>query len=54
MVKCLVLFTRFCRDETSFRDELIPVKKAEMKIPPGMKKREKRRENTSFRDEILK
>ena len=25
MVKCLVLFTRFCRDEISFRDEIIPV-----------------------------
>ena len=39
MVKCLLLFTRFCRDKISSRDELIPVKKTGMKFPPGMKKR---------------
>ena len=38
MVKCLLLFTRFCRDEISSRDE----------------KKKKRRVNTSSRDEILK
>ena len=38
MVKCLFLFTRFCRDEISSRDE----------------KKEKRRVNTSSWDEILK
>ena len=54
MVKWILLFTRFCRDQTSFPDELIPVKKAGMKIPPGMKKRHKRLEDTSSRDEILK
>ena len=41
MVKCLSLFTRFCRDEISSRDELIPVKKTGMKFQPGMKKRKK-------------
>ena len=41
MVKCLLLFTRFCRDKISSRDELIPVKKTGMKFPPGMKKRKK-------------
>ena len=51
MVKCLFLFTRFCRDEISFRDELIPVKKTEMEFHPG---RKKRRVNTLSRDEILK
>ena len=38
MVKCLLLFTRFCRDEISSRDEKI----------------KKRRVNTSSWDEILK
>ena len=51
MVICLLLFTRFCRDEISSRDELIPVRKTAMKFHPGMKKR---RVNTSSRDEILK
>ena len=51
MVKCLLLFTRFYRDEISFRDELISVKKTGMKFHPG---RKKIRVNTSFRDEILK
>ena len=37
-VKCLLLFTRFCRGEISFWDE----------------KKKKRRVNTSSRDEILK
>ena len=27
IVKCLLLFVRFCRDEISSRDELIPLKK---------------------------
>ena len=35
MVECLLLFTRFCRDE------LIPVKKTGMKYHPGMRKRKK-------------
>ena len=38
MVKCLLLFTRFCRDEISSQDE----------------KRQKRSVNTSSGDEILK
>ena len=38
MVKCLLLFTRFCRDEISSRAE----------------KKKKRCVNTSSRDEILK
>ena len=54
MVKCLLLFTHFCRDEISSRDELIPVKKTEMKFHPEMKKKKKRRVNTSSQDEILK
>ena len=41
VVKCLLLLTRFCRDETSYRNELIPVKKTGMKFHPGMKKRKK-------------
>ena len=53
MVKCLFLFTYFCRDEISFRDELIPVKKTEIKIHPVIKKR-KKRVHTSSRDEISK
>ena len=38
MVQCLLLFTRFCRDEISSQDE----------------KNKKSRVNTSSRDEILK
>ena len=52
MVNYILLFTRFCRDEVSSRDELIPVKKTGMKFHPGMKKNKTRRVNTSFRDEI--
>ena len=44
MVKCLLLFTRFCRDEISFRDKLIG--KTGMKFHPGMIKRKKRRVST--------
>ena len=40
-VKCLLLFTRFCRDEISSRDELIPGWKTGMRFYPGMKKRKK-------------
>ena len=29
MVKCLLLFTRFCREEISSWDELIPLKKTD-------------------------
>ena len=54
IVKCLLRFTRFCRDEIWSRDELISVKKAGMKFHPGMKKRQKRRVNTSSLNEILK
>ena len=54
MVKYLLLFTRFCRDEISSRDELIPVKKTETKFHPWMKKGKKRLVNTLSRDEILK
>ena len=50
VVKCLLLFTCFCRDKISSRDELIPVKKAGMKFHLGMKKRSV---NTSSADEIL-
>ena len=50
MVKRLLLFTHFCRDEISFRDGLISVKKTGIKFYPGMKKRK----NTSSRDVILK
>ena len=49
-----VLFTRFCRDEISPRDELIHVKKTGMKFHFGIKKKKKRRINTSSRDENLK
>ena len=42
MVKCLLLFTRFCRYEISSQDELIPVKKAGMKFHPWMKNKEKK------------
>ena len=41
MVKCLLLFTRFCRDEILSQDELIHLKKTGMKFHPGMKKRKK-------------
>ena len=46
MVKCLLLFTRFCRDEIWSRDErqgwnFIPERKTGMKFHPGMKKRKK-------------
>ena len=41
MMKCLLLFTRFSRDETSSRDELIPVQKTVTKFHPGMKKGKK-------------
>ena len=41
MVKCLLLITRFCRDEISSPHELIPFKKTGMKFHPGMKKRKK-------------
>ena len=41
MVKCLLLFTRSCRDEISSWDEFILVKKKGMKFYPGMKKRKK-------------
>ena len=51
IVKCLLLFTRFCRDKISSQDELIPLKTTGMKFHPGMKKR---RVNTSSPDEILK
>ena len=53
MVKYFLLFTYFCRDDISSRDELIHVKKTAMKFHPGMKKRKTRHVNTSFRDEIL-
>ena len=49
--ECLLLFTRFCRDEISSRNELISVKKTGMKFHLG---RRKRCVNTSTRDEILK
>ena len=54
MVKYLLLFRRFCRDEILSWDELIPVKKTGMKFHPRMKKRNKRCVNISFQDEILK
>ena len=41
LVKYLLLFTRFCRNEISSRDELISVKKTGMKFHPGMKIRKK-------------
>ena len=43
MVKCLLLFTRFCLDEISSRDELSPVKKTWIKFHPGMKKKKKKK-----------
>ena len=48
MVKCLLLFTRFCRDEISSRDE----RQGWDFIPDEKKK--KRRVNTSSRDKILR
>ena len=42
MMKCILLFKRFCRDEISSRDVLIPVKKTEMKFHPGLKKKRKK------------
>ena len=41
IVKCLLLFTRFCRDEISSRDEFIPVKKTGKNFHPKMKKEKK-------------
>ena len=41
MVKCLLLFTPFSRDEISSQDELIAVKKTGMKFYARMKKRKK-------------
>ena len=41
MVKCLLLFTRFRRDEISSRGELIPIKKTGRKFDPEMRKRKK-------------
>ena len=45
MVKCILLFTRFCRDEISSWDELIPGWKTGMKFHPRMKKRKKTRKD---------
>ena len=42
--KCLLLFTRFRRDEILCRDELIPVKKTGIRYLPGIKKKEKKHE----------
>ena len=39
MVKCLLLFTRFCRDKISSRDGLIPVRETGMIFHRRMKKR---------------
>ena len=41
MVKCLLLFTRFCRNEISSRDELILGWKTGMSFHPVMIKRKK-------------
>ena len=41
IVKCLWLFTRFCLDEISSQDVLIPVKKTGMKFHSGMKRKKK-------------
>ena len=46
MVKFLLLFTRFHQDEISSRNELIPVKKTEMRFHHGMKKKKRRCVNT--------
>ena len=48
MVKCLLLFTRFGRDEISSRDE------RQGEISSWDEKNKKRRVNTSFPDDILK
>ena len=53
MVKRLLLFLYFWQDEISSRDEIIPVKKAEIEFHCWMEKRQKRRVNTSSRDEVL-
>ena len=37
MLRCLLLFTCFCRDEISSQDELILVKKTGMKFHPELK-----------------
>ena len=41
MIKSLLLFTRWCQDEISTWDELIPVKKTGVKFHPGTKIKEK-------------
>ena len=41
MVKCLSLFTRFCRDKISSRDELTFVKKTRLKLYFSTKKEKK-------------
>ena len=41
VMKCLLLFTRFCQNEISSRNELILGWKTGMKFHPGMKKRKK-------------
>ena len=38
LVKCLLLFTRFCGDQIPSRDELIPVKKHSKHPLPHKKK----------------
>ena len=50
MVKCLILLTRFCRDEISFWDKLMPVKK-QTKFHSRMKKRKKRHVGMKFYNE---
>ena len=45
MGKCLLLFTRFCRDEISSQDELILVRNTGLKFHPGMTKRKKTNEH---------
>ena len=50
MVKCLSLFTRFCRNKISSQNELIPG----WNFIPGWKKEKKTSRLTSSRDEILK
>ena len=51
-VNALLLFTRFCRNEISCADELIPVKQKGMKFHPAIKKKKNRRVNTSSKHEI--
>ena len=53
MGKCLLLFTLYCQDEISSRDELIPVKMTGMKLHPGIKKNKRICVNTSSWCEIL-